>query len=46
MIFIKINMTSKNISVEDVPEEERKRIATEVSDKILAGLEDGTSCDS
>ena len=34
------------MDVDDVPEEERKQIATEVSDKILAGLEDGTSCDS
>jgi uncharacterized metal-binding protein len=34
------------MDVDDVPEEERKQIATEVSDKILAGLEDGTSYDS
>ena len=31
------------MDVDDVPEEERKRTAMEVADKILAGLEDSTS---
>lgn len=34
------------MDVDDVPEEERKRTAREVAEKILAGLEAGTSYDS
>jgi len=34
------------MDVDDVSEEERNRTAREVADKILAGLEDGTSYDS
>lgn len=34
------------MDIDDVPEEERKQIAREVADKILAGLEEATSYDS
>jgi uncharacterized metal-binding protein len=45
-MYNKDNKYSDIMLVDDIPEAERKDLARQVADKILAGLKDGNLCDS
>ncbi|MHC4559823.1 MAG: hypothetical protein ACYS80_21230, partial [Planctomycetota bacterium] len=45
-MYNKNNKYSDTMLVDEIPEAERKDLARQVADKILASLKDGTPCDS